>query len=658
MSMWKDRKPWETVLYSAAGVAAMAVLLIAVNFLAQWSRVRVDLTEGRVHTLSQGTRSLLKGMDTDVTARLYVSRSSPQMPMELKALAGRVEDMLNEYKGRANAGHFKVQVLDPVPDSDAESSAELDGVPGQPFMNGDAIYFGLSLRCLDQVSTIAFLSPQREGLLEYDLTTALYRVLHPEKPRIGVMSSLPVMGQTNPMFMQMGAGGGAPPWAFISEIKRDYALREVPLAAREIPADVKILLLIHPKNLSDDTLYAIDQFVLRGGRVLAFLDPMSWVDSRLSAADSMGMRGGASAPGPSSLGKLLGAWGVAFDTEKVVADLVTMTKVGGATGQPEEMPALLSLTAEQCNADDPATAQTESLLLAFAGSFGGTGADKLQKTVLLSSSPKSALVDSYLAQMGPAGVLRAFKSDNQRKALAIRLSGSFKTAFPAGAPFPAAGGKAAPPKDGQGGAKPGDGKAAGAAEPPKDASLKESASPGMVILVGDSDMLFDQLAVQVQSVLGQKFMTPLNDNFAFAQNLLDQLSGDPVLISIRSRGAVHRPFTLINQMQATAEEAGRAEIERYEKKLEELAARLDELQARKGGKDQRLILSPEQQKARAAATQERAAAQGKLKELRKALRRDLDQLETRLKWLNIALVPLVVGIVGLTVGLARKRRTK
>lgn len=653
MSMWKDRKPWETVFYSAAGVAAMAVLLVAVNFAAQWSHVRLDLTEGRVHTLSQGTRSVLKGMDTDVTVRLYVSRSSAQMPVDLKAFAGRVEDMLNEYKALANGGHFKVQVLDPAPDSDAESSAELDGVPGQPLMNGDAVYCGLSMRCLDQVSTVGFLSPQREGLLEYDLTTALYRVLHPEKPKVGVMSSMPVLGRMNPMFMQMGSRGGTPPWVFFSEIKRDYTLQEIPVSAREIPADVKILLLVHPKNLSDETLYAIDQFVLRGGRVLAFLDPMSWVDARMGAADSMGMMGGATPPGPSTLGKLLAAWGVTFDTEKVVADLQTMTKVGGASGQPEDAPAILSLTAEQCNPDDPASAQIESVVMAFAGSFGGDGADKLQRTVLLSSSPKSALVDGYMAQMGAANVLRTFKSDNQKKTLALRLTGTFKTAFPGGSPAPAPGKKQG---GGTEGAAPSGTPAAG--EPAKNESLKASAAPGMVILVGDSDMLYDQLAVQVQSVLGQRFLSPINDNFAFAQNLLDQLSGDPVLISIRSRGAVRRPFTVINRMQAEAEEAGRAEIDRYEKTLEELAAKLEELQARKGGKDQKMILSPDQQKAREDATRERVAAQAKLKELRKALRRDLERLETGLKWLNIALMPVVVGVVGLVVGLARKRRTK
>jgi ABC-type uncharacterized transport system involved in gliding motility auxiliary subunit len=247
-----------------------------------------------------------------------------------------------------------------------------------------------------------------------------------------------------------------------------------------------------------------------------------------------------------------------------------------------------------------------------------------------------------MAEMGPA-VLRSFKGDGLKRALAIRLTGHFKTAFPGGPPDAA---------------KPAGGPPAAATATAQEAPppLKGGAKPGVVILVGDADLLYDQFAVQVRALYGQRVLLPLNDNLDFVQNLMDQLGGDPRLIGIRSRGTLRRPFTKVNRMQAEAEEAWRVEIDRLEKNLEEVQGKLQDLQLRATGKDQKVILSPEQQRAITAFKQQQAETRQRLKEVRKQLRQDIERLESRLEWLNIAAMPALVGLVGLGVGLWRKRR--
>ncbi|MEI8079263.1 MAG: GldG family protein, partial [bacterium] len=355
--MSKTSKSTKLFLLSALGVLTMGVLLVAVNLLAGLFHGRLDLTENQLFTLSPGTAAVLQKMDTPVTVRFYYSRENAQMPAVLKAYAQRIEDLLSQYRTRSG-GKVKVQLLSPAPDSDAEDAARLDGVAGQPLPNGEAVYLGAAISCLDQTVTLPVLSPDRESLLEYDLTRAIYRVLHPEKPVLGLMSSLPISGQQMQMFMMPNAGGAEPPWTLYSELKSGFTVTEIPVTTDTIPANVKVLLLIHPRELSDPTLYALDQFVLRGGRLLAFLDPLCWAESKGGNPMSSGLR---APPGPSTLGKLLNTWGVAFDPEKIVADLGTMLQVQGRAGNPERMPALLGLRRENLDAGDPALAALDSV---------------------------------------------------------------------------------------------------------------------------------------------------------------------------------------------------------------------------------------------------------------------------------------------------------
>ena len=646
--MNRTKKFAETWLFSSAGIIGILVLFVAVNIIAGTFRFRADLTEENLYTLSEGTRRILDSIDTPVTVRFYYSKDVPQMPMHLKNYAGRVEDLLKEYR-RAAHGNLLVNKLNPKPDSDADDSASLDGVYGQALPTGDRLYMGLAVSCLDETVAIPFLSPDRENFLEYDITRALSRVLSPKRPVLGVMSSLAVMGQSqppNPM-MQMQGMQNKPAWVVISELKADFDVREIQMTADAIPNDIDVLLMIHPTNLTDKTLFAIDQFVLRGGRLAAFLDPMSMIEAQENPMMQMQRM----PPASSTLGKLLDAWGIEFDTEKVVADLEYMTRVSNRQGQPEVMPAILSLGQETLSDEDPATAQLDALLIGLAGAFSGTPADGLVQTVLIHTSEKSQRIEKFMAQMPGQQVVRDFESENKQQTLALRLTGTFRTAFPDGPPETAATG---PDADAPPDAADSDGEADKEVESATP-SLAQSTEPGAVVLVGDSDMTHDHFCVRKQAMFGQQIMTPISDNINLIFNIVENLSGDSNLIGIRSRGAISRPFDVVREMKVAAEERYQSTIRSLEEELAEVRRNINEMQQEKSS-DQRFILSPEQQKAIASFREKEGRTSKELKEVRKQFRRDIDALEIRLKWANIALMPFLVGLSGLALALIKRRR--
>src|SRR5882672_1299840 len=341
------KRPIDTILYSAVGVAAMAAVLIGFNVVTSAVKTRVDLTREKAYTLSPGTRAILNKLDTPVRIRFYCTQSENSTPetVFLKAYAKRVEDLLAEYKQAAH-GKIIVEKYDPQPDSDAEDSARLDGVEGQPLRTGEAFYMGLAVSLLDEKQAIPFLDPSKERLLEYDLSRAISRVVTPDKPVVGVMSPMPVFGApANPMMMQMGQrGGGQPPWILINELKNDFTVKRVEMDTAKIDDDIKVLLVIHPREITDKAQYALDQFIMRGGKLIAFLDPLPLIDAK----EQNQMLGSIPNSG-SSMDKLLKAWGISFDTGKVVADMKFKMQVGGRNGQPQDAPAFLSVTPEGIN---------------------------------------------------------------------------------------------------------------------------------------------------------------------------------------------------------------------------------------------------------------------------------------------------------------------
>ena len=633
----------EGYLFSVVGVIAMFVILVAVYIVSHLAAVRMDVTAERLNTLSDGTKAILKKLDTPVQIRFFASQGK-EVPVELKTYEQRVEDLLNEYR-KAGGKNIEIKKLNPEPDSDAEDAANLAGVEGQQVSLGEKLYCGIQVSMLDSKVALPFLDPRRERLLEYDITRAIANVMTTEKQVVGVISGLPVFGQQmNPMMMQMGQRG-QDPWVFISELKRDFTLREVPMTADKIDDDIKVLVVVHPKSASDKLQYAIDQFVLRGGKLVAFLDPLSIVESQSMPQQQ---RFQMAAQGGSNLEKLLKAWGVEFDSNKVVADMVYKTQMGGRGSAPQTFPTVLSLPADAINTNDVVTSQIDNLLMLFPGAFSGTPAAGLQETVLIHTTKDSTNVDRFMAEFSGENAVKDFKPSGKEMPLAIRLVGKFKTAFPDGKPK-----DATPPADEKKEGENKDEKKAETAE----AGLKESKQDSAVILVGDSDILYDNYGAQIGNMLGQRIMIPINGNFSFVQNAVEQMTGDNNLIAVRSRATQSRPFTKMRQIQAKADEKFRDKISQLEKSKEEAQNRLNELQKTKQDSSQRFIISPEQQAEVDKFRKTQAEVSRDLKNVRKDLRKEVDSLENSLKWANILGMPAAVTLVGILLAVLKRKKT-
>jgi len=632
---------FESLLYSIVGVVAVLIILVAINLLGGFFKVRSDLTQNKLYTLSDGTKKILNKLDTPVEIRFYFSRDNASVPVPLRTYAQQVEDLLAEYQQYSH-GKIKVVKLDPKPDSDAEDSANLDGIEGQNLNLTDKVYLGAVISCLDSKTVLPYLSPDRENLLEYDLSRAISSVANPKKSVIGVMSALPVMGrEAQPMMMMRQPQQAMQPWIFLTELKENYAVREIPMTAAKIEDDISVLVLVHPNGISDQTQFAIDQFLLRGGKMVALLDPYSFVEARMA-----GSYGGAG-PYSSTLSKLLPAWGIQFSETKAVADPLFATQIQ-REGNPQSDPTILSITSDGINKEDALGAAIDDLLLPFAGAFTGKPVEGLKEDILVKSTSQAGLVNAALLEAGGDQVRKSLKSDNISYPIAIRLSGKFKTAFPEGAPKS---------KDEAGpSASPSPAASPTPSPTPMEKALKEAKGDGVVLLIGDSDFAYDQIAGRTQQVMTQTVFVPSNGNLNFIQSSIEQLAGDSNLIGIRSRSSGNRPFVVVNKMEAAAEQKYQSKIDELQDNLAQTRQKLASLQTGKQA-DQKTLLSPEQQAEIKKFQENEAQISQELKQVRKNLRVEIDSLQDTLKWLDIAAMPLIVTLVGLLLAhLKRSRR--
>ncbi len=631
----------QAFFYSLGGIILVLVIAVAVNIIIGKLNWRIDATEDKVFTLSEGTKNILSDLESKVTVRLYVTRDTNSMPVMLRAYAERVEDLLQEY-AKQSGGNVVVNVLNTVADSDEADSAALDGIPAQQIDLTDAIYFGVSFTCVDQKTAIGFLNPDRESLLEYDLTRAISEVSTFERKKIGLMSSLDVMGSPAPMMMNPAmAPPQQQPWIVMQELQNLFEVEQLEFNGEPIPQDISVLVVIHPAEIDQASEFAIDQFLLRGGNLIVFLDPNSVVAQQQSPRNPMmPPMGGAS----SNLPNLLKAWGYEFSSD-IAADMVFRTVMSRPNQPPSPISGVLSITQQGLNLDDLVTSLMDSLLMVFAGSFSGEASDGIEATNLIFTSEQAALVDRMEAESAAPSVALAEES----LPLAVRLNGTFTTAFPEGPP--SEDGIVDEPESGE----PEDA-GEGAAEPQQEEEfLKESITPGAVLLVGDVDMLFDSFAVETQNILGQTLVMPLNANLDLLLNSVELLAGDSNLISIRSRGSVRRPFTVVRQMEADAEAEYRDQIAELETQLQETQQRLNELQQLQPN-DGQLLLTPEQEQEIRNFEERRIEVSNKLKNVRRELREDVEQLQALIKWLNIMGMPLVVVAIGVVVAVMRNKR--
>jgi len=609
-------RKYEHLIYSAVGLIALFLLLVAVNFLVSRVPARLDLTQGNLYTLSPGTKKVLRGLQAPVKVKLYVSQGEA-VPVQLRGFAQRVEDLVREFKSVAGS-NLVVERYNPRPDSEEEDAAQLDGIEPQQLFSGEQFYLGVAVNQLDRKQSIPAISPQRERLLEYDLVRAIARVGATERPKIGLMAGLPVLGERfNPFTRQ-----SSEPWVLANELKREFDVKEVPLTAKEIDKDLNVLLLIHPRDVPPSTEYALDQFVMRGGKLIAFVDPYAYFDQGPT------MPGMPPMPSSSTLPTLFKAWGLNMEPGKVIADVVF-----GSGGGARYTPTVLSLNRTAFSRDDIVTGQIETLLYAFGGAFELKLPENLKATELVKSSPNSMLVDAMNATKSGDEATRAFKPSGNAMALALRLTGKFKTAFPEGL-------------------KEDEKKPAAQGTP----ALRESPE-NSVIVVADVDMLADGAAVDVQDVFGRKIVVPSNGNLAFALGMVEQFAAGDELISLRSRAASFRPLTVVRELEAEAQKEYFGRIQALEEEKQKTQARLQELQKAQGAGAAKgaQILSAEQQAELERFKKTYIETNLALKELRKNLRQDAEALVFWTKVANIAFMPLLVALLGLLIAFLRKR---
>ncbi|MBU4212912.1 MAG: Gldg family protein [Verrucomicrobia bacterium] len=622
---------------SLVGLLALLAILIAVNIILSRVRVRADLTEEKIYTLAEGTRAVLKSLDGPVTLKFFFSGGTAEIPMPLKNFARQVEDLLEEYE-LASGGKLMVETYNPKPDSDAEEWAQRYGLAGEQLGIMDStLYLGLVAVKGDTLSVLPFLDPRNERMLEYNITRMIARVANPKKPVVGILSSLPVMGVRSFPYAMPGQPlpKNQPPWVAFQDLNKDYEVRQLPAETDAIDPAIDVLIVVHPKAISEKTQYAIDQFVLRGGRLLAFIDPLCLADAMNQEA-AMGM-----ARPMSDLGRLTAAWGITYEPDKVVADLSASTRVQRSDNSVEENPVFLSLRNSNIDGHDMITSSLELLGLPVAGAFSGTGVEGLSVGSLLVSSDQSALISAMAVQMGVEVIRREFKSGGKRLNMAIRLQGKFKTAFPQGKP------KTAPDGEKKEPAKPED----------TTPALKESAKASTVILVADVDMLYDAFAVQEIPIFGQRVFQPLNDNINFFVNAVEQLSGSADLGQIRARGRFDRPFDRVQELQSEAQQRWMMQERTLQEQLAATKERLESLQSKKD-KSQRYILSAEQEQEIAKFKQEQIKTQHELRQVRKNLREGIEELGVKVKVINILAVPVLVCLAGLVFGWYRRQSVK
>jgi ABC-type uncharacterized transport system involved in gliding motility auxiliary subunit len=590
--------------------------------------MRLDLTQNRLYTLSPGTQQVLAELKEPVNLYFYFSReaAAKQAPL-IMPYATRVREFLEELQARAG-GKIRVTVVDPQPFSDDEDRAAEFGLQSLQAGGGDALYFGLAgTNSTDGRSSIPAFQADREEFLEYDVAKLINELGTPKKPVIGLLSSLGLQGQFNPMTGQMGE-----PWLILTQLQELFTIRSLTADVDHIDKDVDVLMLVHPKHLPPKTLYAIDQFVMRGGRILLFVDPNSGAD--ISGEDPSNPLAGAMADHSSDLEPLLAAWGVDYDPSRVIGDLERGLEVRSSMQSPPVRHiGILGLGHDDMNQKDVVSAKLDKINLAAPGALAAhPGAKTTFEPLLLSSASAGPIpAQRFNALMDPSTLRDGFKPTGVRYALAARITGPVESAFPQGPP----------PEQ-----KP-------AAGPPA-AHLARTAAPANIVIIADTDMLMDYMWVQAREVFGQRVAQAFANNGDLVANILDNLSGSSALISIRGRATFSRPFERVEALRRRADDRLRSKALELQAELQQTEAKLTDLQNKRSDQSS-LMLSPEQEDELKRFIAEKARVRKELRETQRGLDVDINRLDAWLKVINIGIVPLLVAVAGVII-LSRRRR--
>jgi ABC-type uncharacterized transport system involved in gliding motility auxiliary subunit len=643
-------KTTHPVVRAALGITALVLIAFLANWLislTSFGTKGADFTEDKVHTLSPGTKSILSKLDAPVTIRYYASRKNEALPRETKLFIRRIDDILKEYVNLSD-GKLRVENLDPQPDTDAEDSANLDGIQTQNINQYENVSLGLAIACLDQSSRINIdpfdtqMLDEQETMFEYNLSRAIGEVTAVKKPIIGVMSAL----NLQPSPPMMPGQQGNPGWVILQQLEQTYEIRNLEMTSTEIPDDVNVLLLIHPAGITPDAEFAIDQFILRGGTLIACLDAYSF-DAAATAGGNPMFGGGGGTPVSSTLPTLLPAWNINFESTQTLADAKYRTILQG--NRPGY--AILSLPKESMpDKTDVITKNLNDLFFVLPGAITNQGNNGLASSSLVKSSVQAGLVNAMEASQFSSNLV----INNRRSYdLVTRLTGRFKTAFPDGKPGEKK--EEAAPANGE--SKEGEEKKPEEPKPEESPWLKEGKADSSVFLIADTDAFSNQGAYRIQNLGGMQAAMPYNGNSVLLLNLIDQAASSSDLIGARSRASIRRPFTLIREMEAAAESTTQDKQQELQAKLKAAQDRLASIaNDRSSSRDVRLApeLEAEEQKFREEVTN----TNRQIRDLYKGLKRDKDKLSANIIILNLGIVPPLVLFAGLAVAFSRRRSAR
>ena len=623
----------------ALGLALVAFVAVNVAAGAGLRRARVDLTAESLYTLSEGSRNIVRSLDESVHLYLYYSEKTAAKAGELKLYGDRVRELLEEY-ALASGGKVRLQVIDPEPFSEEQDAADRAGItPVRVDRMGETCYLGLlGTGSTDDEEVIPYFDMNSARTLEYDVTRLIWTLGHPEKKVVGLVTSLPLEGagaDMNPFAQQQRE----PPWQVLQQMRQLFDVRSLGTTFESVPDDVAVLMIVHPKGLGDSTLYAIDQFVLRGGRALVFVDPHCEAD--IPPTDPNNPMAAMGADRSSNLARLFDAWGLQLVPDKVAADqtLGMSLPTQGGRGEVVKNVVVLALDQDSFDDQDVAVLDLSKVLMIMPGALRKKEGAATELVPLAETTENSMAIDkSRVSFFANAKELLAdFVPSGEKQILAARVTGTAASAFPEGKPAASEG-------------------ADHTGETPGAEHLASSSSPINVIVVADADLLQDRTWVQEQPFFGTTLLQKFAQNGDFAINALDNLSGSDDLISVRGRGEYSRPFTEVERIRAEAEQKWLAKAQGYEQELRDTERQLNELQ-RERGDDASLILTPEQEERIRQFEVKVIETRKALRDVQYELRKDIEGLGQRLMWLNALAMPLLVSAtaVGLLGRRARRR---
>lgn len=603
----------------------MLIIIVAINVIAAGLYFRWDITEEKVYTLSDGSEKIVGKIKTPVTLKYYFTSNLESLPLTYKNFGKKIGELLEEYRN-LNPEMIQLEIYNPKPDSDEEEWARKYGLTGADLGNGERLYMGLVITQEEREMNIPLMDPRREQFLEYDITQILLQLSQKKDKKIGILSSIPVMGSKPNRFQQMQGQQNTPKWAFIEELEKTFNVETVQPTIQEIPADISILMVIHPKNLSDSALYAIDQFTLKGGELIILVDPNCRIDPTAAMMAQMGQMPQAS----SHLDKLFKHWGIEYKSGSILGDKDHPTRVnaGGAIGA-VSFSLWHTLTGDSFEKDLIATRELEEMMLIEPGGFTMMKTSPLKLQPLIRSSTNTGLIEAMMIRFSdPLNLNKQVKPTGTSYMMAGILTGKLSSAFSK---------RPDPPKKDEKDKQP--------ARTDFAPHLAKGKIESKILLVTDVDFISDNFSVEQFNLLGQTFRQPRNDNLNFMINMVEFLGGAQEMMGIRTRGRFRRPFTHFLMLEKNAQVKYQAAESRISAQLKTVQEKLSQLNVQKG--TNKIVLTKEQIEQIKQFREEEKKTKAELRKIRKLLRQDIESEKSTLTLLNLIVVPVLLILLGL-----------